>query len=1440
MVVNFSQFDCGEKPILVLKNLDGTAIQTLGYAFGIEADFSYNEVSTLTFNIPAQVDGREVPGYADVVGMRIIDLVGYGEFLLVNPEVESDGIKEIKTCKAYSLEHEFSKKMIFLEAGTFNFCDGIDYSNPNTIIGRIKECMPDWTFDISESLVGKYRTFDDINKNVYEFMKSDVQKKYQCIFDFNTYERLVIVHDVNKDVPTNQVYLSEDNLIHKIEIDEDSDNIITRLDVNGAEGVSIRSVNPTGTNKIYNLDYFMTAKNFSQEFIDTWRKWEEDCAAKQTLYYDITMSYNMKLLAILTKEAEIADLEAELVSKENILGAKIQLIAQSTNNTTKEEQQEALDNVNAEISNIKSNIANLKSAVKEMKANAAEVNTRRENINKELAFENYFTDKNDLAVLRRYFIDDVLQDSSFVAETAATYIEQDYSIILNNSSVSISEASNVIETVDASGNRVISFSGGILTMNSLTAKMIRGTLYFETSGDVVFSGYAENGTVGEASFLNGSITVSGTHSSLSVGNSSLVFAISNGRLYFTEKCSEYKQHQIEWELYEYGHQTLKERASPTYNFKVECSNFLTIDDYLLFQRQLTLGQKVYLYLDNKILEPYVVSVHVNFDDPTDFSIEFSSYYTSFDQSFNLAKLLDESVATGKTLSYKSGMYSAFVNSGASTAVKDYMDSALDIAKNAVLSSGHQAISYDDTGIRIRKWADEEKTYYEPEEIWMIDNIIAFTDNNWSTSKMAIGKIFDPNFVTSDNPEGLKYGIAAPYIVGTLLAGENLVIDTENGAFKVDSNGVKIDSLKLLITHGDTEDSLADYIDSRVEVSGNLNDAILEALEKTVTTHYQDAPPNAEELNTGDLWYVTGENTGFDKGGLYRWNGEEWQPIRDEVLEHAVKDAKATADGKINSYFQDTVPKNASHGDLWYAFGDVPDGYTSGKVYRYNDEKNKWEIIEDTSVLEAIDALKDGQIVTYYDDALPANPHSGDLWYVTGSKDVGSYKYGKLYRYNSDTSTWDLLEDPEIQKAITDAANAQAVADKKIVSFYTDKTPDNPGYGDIWYVTGKNSDGYVKGKLYRYNGNAWELVEDDDIPVIKNEISSTKETLSSIINENGYLKADQMQGVINTQATQMKSAAGNVLFDDQGLWLMNSPNKSTMTRAVWANENGILIGTGSASNNPAENWNWTTAIGPDGIVASAIAAGTLSGMNIVGGDLKIGKIGTSNSYNFVVDENGNVTANSGTFSGTIKATDIQFNDGEDYKSILNTSNQIEHDYLNLKGLTIKNEDGDETFVIDADGNVSVNGDITLGSGSKIAWGNVTGKPEFSDVATSGSYDDLDDQPDIPVLPDYLHSTYISETQIYSPEIYTNKFSVMGSEDNWSHSYELFSIYKYNDLNNPTNLFNNRMVLDFDSLTSAGIIAYSLAFSCYQIDFSKVSTVYDPNGLFGGGSSVAVFG
>lgn len=88
------------------------------------------------------------------------------------------------------------------------------------------------------------------------------------------------------------------------------------------------------------------------------------------------------------------------------------------------------------------------------------------------------------------------------------------------------------------------------------------------------------------------------------------------------------------------------------------------------------------------------------------------------------------------------------------------------------------------------------------------------------------------------------------------------------------------------------------------------------------------------------------------------------------------------------------------------------------------------------------------------------------------------------------------------------------------------------------------------------------------------------------------------------------------------------------------------------------------------------------------------------YNFTVDSSGNVNV-----AGTLDAKILKFNG----KPVLTSDNKVSAKYLELKGITITDNDGKVTFQVDSNGNVTVQGNIIMGSGSSISWSNITGVP-----------------------------------------------------------------------------------------------------------------------------------
>lgn len=785
MVINFSKLNFRKRPNFIIRNFDGKAIGVLGHIIKPEAIIRYRDFSEISFTYPSHVNGKKLSEYDLLTGMRIIDVEGFGQFILHNPAENDNGVKSSKSCSGYSLEYEFTNKSISLEEGTYNFWN--PFAPDSTILGIILSEMPSWSLGtVSSSLIGKYRTFSVDGLSIYDFMKSELEKTYECVFDFDTYNRKINVRNKYDTVPTKPVYISTSNLAKEIVVEEDIDDLFTVLDVNGADGVDIRSVNPMGENRIYNLDSYMTEEYFSVDIIQKWNRWKITFESYQTLYYSIVIAQNMQISRYATESAVLTDMQGELTGLESQKAALLQAVAMDSSLQSK------LNTVNSQIKFKESEINSQNSLLTTIQNQISNYTSQLKQINKETAFSSFFTD-NELKILDRYFKCGSLTDSSFVASEVDSYSSES-SVTRGLSSVfNIANCTAVRMATYTSDITFYTIRGGFINVNDsqlkLNADVVSGTLQANRDNTFVMSLYLNQGSINGNTFPSGTLSLTGRlYTNVSYGDTSIRINTSATTAYMTYETSEYQRMSIAWDLFEYGKDVLDKKAYPVYHFTVDSSNFFAIDDFVSFAKEFTLGERIYLHLNMGVIEPIVTGVSVEFDDLSKLELEFASDFQIKNGKFSFLDNLDESVSISKTLDFNQFNYSNFVNSGANTNIKKFMDSALDTMKNMILSGTHNEITIDQAGLRCRKY-DEASGGYSPKQIWMAHNALMFTNDGWNSATIGIGEFVDKNL-------GSLYGIVTPALVGTILAGNNLIIESEKtdggvAVFKMDGEGASL-------------------------------------------------------------------------------------------------------------------------------------------------------------------------------------------------------------------------------------------------------------------------------------------------------------------------------------------------------------------------------------------------------------------------------------------------------------------------------------------------------------------------------------------------------------------------------------------------------------------------------------------------------------------------
>lgn len=216
-------------------------------------------------------------------------------------------------------------------------------------------------------------------------------------------------------------------------------------------------------------------------------------------------------------------------------------------------------------------------------------------------------------------------------------------------------------------------------------------------------------------------------------------------------------------------------------------NLLTIKEFEKLLDYFEVGNWLRIEADDEIYKLRLIKYDIDYDNLETVSVEFSDVLkvkdgrSDADSILSKASSISSTYAAVEKQASKGEKSSQYID----TWHKDGLDATL---MRIVNNAENQDIVWDSHGMIFRKY-DEVIEGYSPRQLKIINSTIAVTDDNWLSTKTAIG------YFMYKNPRSGKletaYGINGELIVGKLLLGEALAIYNSAGTLTFDENGFNI-------------------------------------------------------------------------------------------------------------------------------------------------------------------------------------------------------------------------------------------------------------------------------------------------------------------------------------------------------------------------------------------------------------------------------------------------------------------------------------------------------------------------------------------------------------------------------------------------------------------------------------------------------------------------
>ena len=256
----------------------------------------------------------------------------------------------------------------------------------------------------------------------------------------------------------------------------------------------------------------------------------------------------------------------------------------------------------------------------------------------------------------------------------------------------------------------------------------------------------------------------------------------------TDSMTYNEQIAIQQQLLDSGINVLSRVSYPRYKIEIDVVDFLKLTEYASWWGELNIGDIVRLDVGDFVVNVRVTG-YVHDEDDNKLSISLGDRYQLDDANFQLLELIKSSISAGTTIDYKKYQIEDYSNNGKNQ-ILSFINNSIDVAKNAIVSGTGVGVDIDTTGI-LATAKDPNTGLVMPQQLRISNNALVITNDGFNTAGLAIGIGADGNM-----------HVLADVIAGKMILGNNMIIETGNGDFRVDGSGVNITKMALNLTSAD--------------------------------------------------------------------------------------------------------------------------------------------------------------------------------------------------------------------------------------------------------------------------------------------------------------------------------------------------------------------------------------------------------------------------------------------------------------------------------------------------------------------------------------------------------------------------------------------------------------------------------------------------------------